>query len=198
MGKQKYLIRVLSLFNKSPVVSFNSIERIIKNKRNIKQYAKQLIRNLIKQKKIIKLSKGIYTKHNEISLSVFCFKPSYLGLQNAMSFHNLWEQETIPIIITSKKARAGIRQIQGANIMIKRINKKYLFGFDYCLDSNFYIPYSDIEKTFIDMIHFKQPLDKEQIRNFREKIKKTKLKTYLKYYPPRFRKLVLRVLSKKQ
>ena len=101
MGKEKYLKDVEKLFEKSPVVNFASIERIVKNKKNIKQYTKQLIRNLILKNKIRKLTKGCYTKYDENSLAVFCFK-GYLGLQDALSFHNLWEQETIPIIITSK------------------------------------------------------------------------------------------------
>ena len=33
MGKQKYLLRVTSLFKESPVVNFSSIERIVKNKK---------------------------------------------------------------------------------------------------------------------------------------------------------------------
>ncbi len=192
MGKQKYLSRVDSLFKKSPVVNFNSIQRIVKNKKN---YTKQLIRNLLKQGKIKKLAKGYYTSHNEISLIVFCFKPAYLGLQDALSHHNLWEQETIPVIITSKKARQGIRNIFGANVLIRRIDKKYLFGFEYYKDGDFYFPYSDIEKTFIDMIYFRQHLDKEIILEFKKKMDKKKLKLYLKKYSKRFIKKIDNILK---
>ena len=192
MGKQKYLSSVNSLFKKSSVVSFNSIERIVKNKKN---YTKQLIRNLIKQGKIKKLAKGYYTSHNEISLIVFCFKPAYLGLQDALSYHNLWEQETIPVIITSKKARQGIRNILGVNVLIRRINRKYLFGFEYYKDGDFYFPYSDIEKTFIDMIYFRQPLDKEVVLEFKKKMDKKKLKLYLKKYPKKFIKKIDNILK---
>jgi|SRR3989344_720014 len=192
MGKQKYLSSVNSLFKKSSVVSFNSIERIVKNKKN---YTKQLIRNLIKQGKIKKLAKGYYTSHNEISLIVFCFKPAYLGLQDALSYHNLWEQETIPVIITSKKARQGIRNILGVNVLIRRINRKYLFGFEYYKNGDFYFPYSDIEKTFIDMIYFRQPLDKEVVLEFKKKMDKKKLKLYLKKYPKKFIKKIDNILK---
>ena len=37
MGKQKYLEKVMHLFKESPVVSFRSIELIVKNKKNVKQ-----------------------------------------------------------------------------------------------------------------------------------------------------------------
>src|SRR3989344_769407 len=149
MGKQKYLLRVTSLFKESPVVNFSSIERIVKNKKNIKQYTKQLIRNLIKQGKINKLTKGFYTSRDEISLIVFCFKPAYLGLQNAMSFHNLWEQETVPVVITTRNLRVGIRRVFDMNVSIRKIDKKYIFGFEYYKDGEFYFPYSDIEKRLI-------------------------------------------------
>ena len=197
MGKKKYLDKIRNLFEKSPVVTFDSIKMIVKDKKNVKQYTKQIIRNLIKQNKIKRITKGFYTIHEDPSLAVFCFS-GYLGVQNAVSFHNLWEQETVPMIITAKKVRQGRREIFGANIIIKRIDRKYIFGFEYYKypleNRDIYIPYSDIEKTFIDMVYFKQPLDKEVIDNFKEKINKKKLKDYLKKYPKRFRKMVLRLL----
>ena len=184
------------MFKESPVVNFSSIERIVKNKKNIKQYTKQLIRNLIKQGKINKLTKGFYTSRDEISLIVFCFKPAYLGLQNAMSFHNLWEQETVPVVITTRNLRVGIRRVFDMNVSIRKIDKKYIFGFEYYKDGEFYFPYSDIEKTFMDMVYFRQPLDEEVINNFREKIDKKKLKSYLEKYPLEFGKIVMNRLNR--
>jgi predicted transcriptional regulator of viral defense system len=152
---------------------------------------------LIRQEKIYKLGKGFYTSLAESSLTVFSFSPSYLGLQNAMSFHNLWEQETIPVVITSRNVRKGMRQILGGNVLIKKIDKKYMFGFEYYKyslnDRDIYLPYSDVEKTFIDMIYFRQPLDKEAIKEFKRKISIKTLKSYLKAYPSAFRKRVLRI-----
>ena len=197
MGKKKYQDKIRSLFEKSPVVAFNSIKMIVNDKKNVKQYAKQIIRNLIKQNKIRKITKGFYTIHEDPSLIVFCFKPSYLGVQNAMSFHNLWEQETVPIILTARNVRSGRREVFGANVIVRKIDKKYLFGFEYYEDGDFYFPYSDIEKTFIDMVYFRQPLDAEVISNFKEKIDRKKLAEYLKKYSERFRKKINNVLRKK-
>lgn len=190
MGKQKYQEQVAELFKKSPVVEYKSIERIVKSRSNSEQYAKQLIRNLVLSKKIKKLAKGFYTVYNDASLAVFCFK-GYLGLQDALSVYNLWEQETIPVIITTKKVRQGIRNIMGSNALIRRLDKKYFFGFDYIKHENFYLPYSDIEKTFIDLIYFRQKINKETLENIKNKINRTKLKKYLKVYPKRIRKKVL-------
>ena len=194
MGKEKHLKRVEELFNKSPVVNYKSIELIIKDKKNVKQYTKQLIRNLILKGKIEKLTKGYYTLLNDNSLSVYCFKPSYLGLQDALSFHNLWEQETIPVIITSKKIRQGLRKIMNGNILMRRVNRKYLFGFNYYKVNNIYLPYSDIEKTFIDLVYFKEKINKEVLNNIKKSINKKKLNSYLRLYPKRIKKLVIKNL----
>lgn len=194
MGKEKYQKDIEKLFKKSHVVSYGSIKKIVGYKRPVKQYTKQVIRNLMLKGRIKKLTKGYYTIYNDPSLSVFCFKPAYLGLQDALSFHNLWEQETIPVIITTGKIRPGIRKVLGHNVLIRRINKKYLFGFDYYKDNEFYMPYSDTEKTLIDMIYFKENLNVKFIKGIEKKINRKRFKNYLSYYPKVFRKRVLNMI----
>lgn len=195
MGKQKYQEKIGELFKKSPVVSHRSIEMIIKDKKNVKQYTKQLIRNLVAKGKIKKLTKGYYTLYDDNSITVFCFRPSYLGLQDALSYHNLWEQEIIPVIITPRKVRQGIRKVMGGNILIRRIDKKYLFGFDYYKQGELYLPYSDIEKTLIDMVYFKEKMSKEVVNNLIKNIDKKKLMAYLHIYPRRIREAVLKTMK---
>lgn len=197
MGKQKYQNIVQKLFQKSPVVNFASIERILKSKRSRNQYTKQLLRNLILTKKIKKLTKGFYSLHDDPSLIVFSFNPAYLGLQDALSKHNLWEQETIPIIITSKKVRQGIRNVNGSNVFIRRIDKKYIFGVEYLKEGDIYFPYSDIEKTFIDMVYYNEKINKETLESLKKKINYKKLNLYLKHYPRNLRKKVLSFIKLK-
>ncbi len=190
MGKEKHIKKIKELLKKSPVVSYSSIERIIKSK-----YAKQLVRNLVLKGKIKRLTKGCYSLEEDPQLSIFCFKPAYFGLQDALSFHNLWEQETIPVIITTRKVRNGIRKVLGMNVLIRRIKKKYFFGFDYFPQKENYFPYSDIEKTFIDMIYFKENINEETLKNIKKRIDKKKLNLYLKKYPKRIRKIILRYIE---
>lgn len=194
MGKSKHLDKIRDLFEKSPIVDFKSVERIVRfKKKNAKSnYAKLIISNFLKSGEIKKIAKGCYTKYNDNSLIVLCF-PAYLGLQSALSFYGLWEQETIPIIITSKKIRVGIRNILGGNVLVRRIEKKFMFGINYLNDGGFYLPYSDLEKTFIDMFAFKQKIDENVLKQFQERIDDKKLRKYLKVYDKRLRQRVLKI-----
>ncbi len=193
MGVIKYKHDIEKLFAKSVIVTNNSISRIIGKKKN-KNYTKRIINYLIKKGDIKRITKGYYTNRNDNSISVLCFQPAYLGLQDALSFYDLWEQETIPVIITTKNIRIGIRKILGKNVLLRKIDKRYFFGYEYHEYDNLALPYSDIEKTFIDLIYFKQSLDKEVIKNIKKKIDTKKLNLYLKKYPKRFRKKVERYL----
>jgi len=195
MGKQKHLDKVMELLKKSPVVDFSSIKRIVKSKKTKTTYPKILVSNLIKQGKIHRIAKGFYTTHTDPSLAVFCFKPSYIGLQSALSVHGLWEQETIPVILTTTKTRVGIRKSLASNIYIRRLAKKHFFGYSLMQDGEFYLPYSDIEKTFIDLIVFKQKINKEVIQEIKTKIDQKKLRKYLKAYSPKTRKEVMKVIQ---
>lgn len=196
MGKQIHLKRINELFDKSPVVDFKSIERIVgKSKKS--NYAKLLVFNLIKKGKIKKIGKGVYTKYDEASLAVFSFKPAYLGLQDALSHHGLSEQETIPVILTNRKIRVGIRKILGTNVLVKNIDKRYFFGFELVKEGEFYLPYSDLEKTFIDMVVFNQKIDDTTLKQIIKKIDYFKLKLYLQKYPRNLRNKVQKwVVSK--
>ncbi|MEK6890683.1 MAG: hypothetical protein AABX03_00945 [Nanoarchaeota archaeon] len=195
MGKKKYIDKILNLFDNSPVVDYPSIERVVREKNHRSSYTKQLIRGLIKNGKVMRITKGYYTTKDNYQLAVFCFKPSYLGLQDALSFHNIWEQETIPVIITTKKIRPGIRKVFGKNILLRKLNKRYFFGYEYLKDNDFYLPYSDIEKTFIDLIYFKQRVDEDTLKTIKSKINKTKLNLYLKKYPKIINKKVNNLLG---
>ena len=191
MGKQIYLEKIDSLFEKSPVVDFKSIKRVMDKEKN--NYAKLLIHNLIKKGRIKKIGKGVYTKYNDLSLAVFSFKHAYIGLQSALSCYGVWEQETIPIIITTKRVRRGVRSLMGGNIFLRNIDKKYFFGLEYKEEGNFYLPYSDLEKTFIDMVVFNQKIDKEVLKKIKNKINKSKLLNYLKRYPLKIRERVMKL-----
>src|SRR3989344_1348359 len=185
MGKNKYKKRVEELLEKSPVVSYESIRRIVTHKDKNNSYTKRMVDYLVKKQSLKRLTKGYYTAKNNNSLVVFCLQPAYFGLQDALSFYDLWEQETIPVIITSRNVRGGMRKILGGNVFIRKMEKKYFFGIKYHLQENIAFPYSDIEKTLIDMIYFKEKIDGKTLRAIKNKINRKKLDTYLKKYSKR-------------
>jgi len=187
MQKDKHITKIRDFVEKTPVFSSKDIERIVKDK----NYAHLILNKLTKKGEIFRLTKGFYSAFNDPTFSVFCFKPSYLGLYEALSLRNLWEQEVNTTIITIKKVRTGIRKILETNVIIKIINPKYFFGFDYIKYDNFYIPASDLEKTLIDLIYFKEPLTGQVLKNLKNKIDKKKMLKYLKAYPKNFRRLAL-------
>ncbi|MBI5392602.1 hypothetical protein HZA96_01915 [Candidatus Woesearchaeota archaeon] len=191
MGKIKYLDKIEKLFEKSIVVDNASLQKYVKDK----SYTKQIVHHLLRKGKIKKITKGLYTIHNDPQLAVFCFKPAYLGLQDALSMHNLWEQETIPIIITTRKIRQGIRTVFGANVLIRRIEKKHFFGYEHMQQGNLYLPYSDIEKTFIDLVYYNEQINDETLKMIRKKINNGKLLAYLKDYNEITKKRVLSLIE---
>jgi len=192
MGKIKYIKDIREYFKESPVISIKSLKKQIKKKD--KRYIYLLVNNLLKKEEIKKITKGYYTIHEDPSLLVYCLKPSYLGLQNALSIHNLWEQETNPVIISVNKVRQGLRKVFDNNVVVHRISSKYFFGFDYHKDGDFYFPVSDIEKTFIDMVYYRQYMDRELLLEFKKRLDKKRLNNYLKNYHGRFKKRVLTIV----
>jgi|YelNatPaOPRAMG01_1025707.scaffolds.fasta_scaffold08222_2 predicted transcriptional regulator of viral defense system len=182
MGKIKYLPEIMELFKKTPVVTTRDIKLYLKQK----GYSYLLLSNLVKQGKIKRITKGFFTIHDDPLTSVFCFRPAYVGLQEALSIHNLWEQETNVVIVTTRKVRIGIHEILGSNVLVHRINPKYFFGFTLLKYGEFFIPVSDVEKTLLDFIYFKQPLSKDTISEIKKNLDVNKLKNYLKVYPKLF------------
>lgn len=194
MGTRKHLDKIERLFEKSPVVDFKSVEKMVGVSKGKSNYAKLLVYNLLKKGKIHKVGKGFYSKHNESSLAVFAFKPAYLGLQSALSYFGLWEQETIPVILTAQKVRRGIRTVLGTNVLVRNINREYLFGFELVKEGNFYLPYSDLEKTFIDLIVFNETIDSHVLKALIKKVNRKKVENYLQKYPKQIKKKVKRYL----
>jgi predicted transcriptional regulator of viral defense system len=90
------------------------------------------------------------------------------------------------VIVTTRKVRIGIHEILGSNVLVHRINPKYFFGFTLLKYGEFFIPVSDVEKTLLDFIYFKQPLSKNTISEIKKNLNANKLKKYLKVYPKQF------------
>ena len=191
MGKIKHKPQIEEFIKKTPVFWARDIEKIVKNK----NYAHLLLHKLNNKGVVFRLTKGCYTAFPDPILSVLCFKPAYLGLQEALSLYNLWDQETIPVVLNVHKVRQGIRKILDNNIYLRYLPSKYFFGFELIRYGDFYLPVSDSEKTLIDFVWFKEHLSESALKQLKQKIKKEKLKKYLKKYPEEFQKKVKQMIK---
>jgi len=187
----KVIGKVREYLKRTPVASINSISRIV----GCKSYAYLLLNHLVKKGEVFRITKGYYSIQSDPTLLVLCIKPSYLGLEDALSFHNLWEQETIPVIITPRKIRQGERKVLGHNVLIRRILPKYFFGWDLVKYGNFLVPVSDVEKTLIDLVYFRKRIDKHLARRFRKRADREKLAGYLRKYPEWIKRKVSKILE---
>jgi len=113
MGKIKYRQAVLEFIAKTPVVTLASLKKMAGER-----YVHLLVHTLIKKRELYRLARGCYSRREDPTLTVFCFQPAYLGLQNALSIHNLWEQETNAIILTTKTVREGRRTVCGNDALL--------------------------------------------------------------------------------
>jgi predicted transcriptional regulator of viral defense system len=190
----KYVGYIRSHFNdlKSPIFTIHELKAVLGLKGISSAYLKRLINYLISSGEILRISKGVYTFHDEITVVGFAFRPFYYGLENALTIRRLWEQGTNPIIITPNNVRRGIRTFRGGNYSVMPIRRNLFFGYDFVQSGGFWIPVSDYEKTVIDFIYFNHYLRRDVLKALRRSIDKGKLASYLKHYN---KKINLRVLQ---
>ena len=123
------------------------------------------------------------------------FSPSYHGLQDALSIYGLWQQQTIPVLITPRKVRSGERMVLDSKILVRRINRKMFFGFEEKKYFDSWITISDMEKTLIDFVYYGEPLDKQTLRKMKKKINMKTMNSYLRLVNKKTREKVLGLLK---
>jgi len=197
MGKIKYLNEVKTFILKGKAFNVKDIKRFLISKHANPDYAYSIIHNMMKKGHIHRITKGYYSRFDDPMIITYCIKPSYIGLENALSIHGLWEQESNVVLITPRRIRFGIRKIFNTNVIIHHINKKYFFGYDYIDYYDLKIPVSDTEKTFIDWIYYHNKMNIKLLNDFIDKIDRKKLNKYLKNYDKKFAEKVQSVLKHK-
>ncbi len=195
----KYINYMRKHFGNSdfPVVRFFELRTALKAKGISDSYLKRIINYLIEKGELKRITKGIYTFHDDITVVGFAFQPFYFGLENALTIRKLWEQGTNPVIITRRKVRTGIRKFESSNYIVKRIKKDLFFGYELIKYYDFWIPVSDAEKTLLDFVYFKQYLREDVLKILRKQIDKSKLRKYLMKYPPEIKEKAMKMLKLK-
>jgi predicted transcriptional regulator of viral defense system len=171
--------KVRDFLRRTPVADIRSISMLTRSE----SYAWVLMNYLVRKGEARRIVRGYYTVHEDPSLLLYCLQPAYLGLQDAMSFHNLWEQETVPVVVTCRRVRTGIRRVMGSNAVVRRISRKYFFGYQFYPAGEFSLPVSDVEKTFVDMVYFGE-MKRELVRRFRPQTRAPETEGILGEVPP--------------
>lgn len=126
-----------------PVFSLADIAQIVSGK----EYAKKVIRRMIKEGEIKKLRRNSYTFYDDPFLvSIFLVKPSYISSVSALSYHRLITQipANVFCFTTKKNLNVGSK--------IRFFHTDYFFGFEEKEYNGFKIPIATPEKAIIDSI----------------------------------------------
>ena len=127
MGKIVHLDEVRRFVEGTPAFRTKDIEQLVGSR----PYARLLTHNLAKKGVVHRLTRGWYSRMDDPVVSVFAFRPAYLGLQEALSIHGLWEQETNVVLVTPRAVRSGERSVMGSRVTVRRIKRRHFFGFDF-------------------------------------------------------------------
>ena len=180
MGKIKYLKEFKEHFKDRVSFSIKEVEIFLGQYGASKSYARLMLHNLEKNGEIKRLKRGYYSFGENLDTVGFLFEPFYYGLQDALSLHGLWEQETNPVIITTRKVRTGLRNVLGRNVLVRRVKRSMFFGYEPKRVGNLFLPVSDIEKTLIDFVYFKLNLPGDILKKMIKRIDGKKMNEYLK------------------
>jgi len=193
MGRVVHMGRVKSFIAETPAFRARDVELIVGDR----AYALLLLHNLARRGEIHRVTRGWYSRLDDPIVSVFAFKPSYLALQEALSLHGLWEQETNPVLLTPRPLRTGARGVMGSTVILRRIEGRRFFGFDYMSYDGLAVPVSDVEKTLIDLAYFGETPDEDVLAEIRKRCDLEKLRKYLGAYPRPFGRKVLALIYRR-
>ena len=169
-----------------PVFTFRDAKLALEKKGITGSYLRLMLHKHYASGRIKRITKGVYTFHDDAIVVGFAFQPFYYGLESALSILGVSTQASNNIVMTTRNVRAGIRSFQGRNYRIIRIESRLLFGFSTIKAGDFWAPVSDLEKTVIDMLYFKVPIREELYPEISKKLDKRKFEEYLKRFDKSF------------
>ena len=178
----KYKEMLESTFNSIdyPVFTFRDAELALKKKGITARYLRLMMHKYYASGRIKRITKGVYTFHDDAIVAGFAFQPFYYGLESALSILGVSTQASNNIVMTTRNVRTGIRSFQGRNYKILRIKGELLFGFSTMRVGGFMVPVSDLEKTVIDLLYLKVPIREELYQEISKRLDKRRFEVYLK------------------
>lgn len=194
----KYLAAFLSHFQSRDYFSLREARAFLRPRKISPGYMHVLLHSLLKKGSLHRLNRGLYSFQEDPLLAGFAFSPFYYGLQEALTLHGIWEQRTNPVILTTRKARPGLRDVSGTRVLVRHLSPKLFFGIQQLFHHGRLIPVSSPEKTLIDFAYFKEPLSAPVFRSLLKKTSPSKLKKLLQRTRPWLRRRLQRKLFSKK
>ena len=131
---------------------------------------------------MVRIKKGFYTFSRNGNVIGFAFRPFYYGMEYALTLRKIWTQQANPVIMTTSRANAGLREVMNSKVIVHRIDSHAFFGFEYLSFSGLFVPVSLPEKTLLDFLYFQVDIDpgtrqalmkessRKVLRNFAERM----------------------------
>lgn len=143
-------------------------------------YLNLMLHNLVEQGRITRITKGVYTFHDDAAVVGFAFQPFYYGLESALWLRGISGQGANFVVMTPRSVRSGIRDFKGRNYRVQKIRPSMVFGYGLVRYGRVWLPVSDIEKTVVDMVCLGHHISEELLPSIKKAIDKRALKEYLK------------------
>lgn len=196
----RYISYLRGRFSKSdfPIFKLSDLKLAFSEKRIKDDYLYLMVHNLEKKGEIERITRGIYTFHDDVTVVGFAFQPFYYGFEDALSTRGISLQGTNPTVVTVRNVRQGRREFKGRNYIIRRIPANLLFGYEILKRGDFWIPVSDLEKTVLDMMYFDNYIRDELWPGILKALDMKRLNEYLKRYDKAFRAKMLNTIKEKR
>ena len=145
-------VHLLKKLGRFPLFTENDAAKIV-NKGP--KYIRTLLYRLNKEKLIYRIERGKYTLHEDtLIFASHIAIPSYLSLWTALRYYNMTEQQPTSFFVLSPIKRKNIK-----NLNIIFASTKHIFGYKKERYSDFDIFIAEPEKTIIDSLLFKIPIE---------------------------------------
>ena len=168
-------IQLLKKLERLPLFTENDISKVI-NKGP--KYTRTLLYRLNKQGIIKRVERGKYTLYEDILIyASYIVTPSYLSLWTALKYYHMTQQQPTGFFVLSRIKRKKIR-LDSSEVIF--LSTKHMFGYKKERYSDFDIFIADPEKTIIDSLLFKLPIEDVYNALDNKKIDFKKLSVYAK------------------
>ncbi|MGC8618549.1 MAG: type IV toxin-antitoxin system AbiEi family antitoxin domain-containing protein [Thermoplasmata archaeon] len=157
----KYENNFRAFFSEQLVFTSEDAKRYLEKEGASSEYVRLFLHKLVADGSLMRIKRGVYSFNKNEALTGFAFRPFYYGMEYALTIRKIWAQQADPVIISRTKANQGVRIVNDSRVLIRRINQRAFFGYEYINYSGFFVPVSVPEKILLDFIYFRERLDEE-------------------------------------